>query len=267
MPATFAQTMETPRALVCHVPKSYIPKEPPVFRAKTGQGEMFKQVIAEIKRRERAWKASFGTDISTPEGRRAARRHNNLVDHAFLRRILPNRYQLSPEAWRSNQPDPVHFPALEKVGIKTVINLRGPEQASYYLFEVEACKDYGMTLVNHELFARVLGTPEDYLKLLNIMEAAEKPMLIHCKSGADRTGIASALYLLDKCGATLDEARAQLSIKYAHQRWSKAGILDAMLEAYADHVAHDPIPVRVWLENHFDREAITEAFDAKRNKR
>lgn len=228
---------------------------------------MFKSLFAEIKRRERAWKHGFGMDISTPEGRRAARRHNNLVDHAFLRRVLPNRYQLSDDAWRSNQPDPVHFPALEKIGIKTVINLRGADKYSYYLFEVEACQDFGMKLIDHPLLARVLGTAEEYLELLDIMQTAEKPFLIHCKSGADRTGIASALYLLDQCGASLDEARAQLSLKYAHQRWSKAGILDALIEDYATHCETDPISIRDWFANHYDPDAITQAFQAERKKR
>ena len=227
---------------------------------------MFKTLYAKIKRRERAWKNGFGMDISTPEGRRAARRHNNLVDHAFLRRILPNRYQLSPDAWRSNQPDPVHFPALQAAGIKTVINLRGGDIYSYYLFEVEACHDFGMTLINHKMKARFLKERERYLELLDIMEQAEKPFLIHCKSGADRTGIAAALYLLDQCGASIDEARAQLSLKYAHQRWSKAGILDAMIEAYAEYHKNDPISIRDWLEQHYDPEAITQAFQAKRKK-
>lgn len=228
---------------------------------------MLKTLFAEIKRRERAWRHGFGMDISTPEARREARRHNNLVDHAFLRRVLPNRYQLSKEAWRSNQPDPVHFPALKKIGIKTVINLRGPNKYSFYLFEVESCHDFGMTLVDHPLLARVLGTADDYLKLLDIMETAEKPFLIHCKSGADRTGIASALYLLDQCDASLDEARAQLSLKYAHQRWSKAGILDALIEAYAAHYESDPISIRDWFANHYDPDAITQAFQAERKKR
>lgn len=227
---------------------------------------MFSKVYARIKQWERSWKSSFGTDISTPEGRQAARRHNNLVDHAFLRRILPNRYQLSDEAWRSNQPDPVHFPALQKIGIRSVINLRGPDRFSYYLFEKEACTDYGMALYNHELFARVLGSPKDYLDLLDLMETVEKPMLIHCKSGADRTGIAAALYLLDQKGADIDAARAQLSLKYAHQRWSKAGILDHLLDTYAIHCETNPITVRDWLANHYDPEALTASFHAKRSK-
>ena len=227
---------------------------------------MFSKVYARIKQWERSWKSSFGTDISTPEARRAARCHNNLVDHAFLRRILPNRYKLSDEAWRSNQPDPVHFPALAKIGIKSVINLRGPDKFSYYLFEKEACADYGMTLYDHELFARVLGSAQDYLDLLDLMDSVEKPMLIHCKSGADRTGIAAALYLLDQKGASIDAARAQLSLKYAHQRWSKAGILDHLLEAYATQIETDPMPIRDWLATHYDPEALTASFLAKRSK-
>lgn len=227
---------------------------------------MFKSLYAKIKRRERKWKRGFGTDISTPEGRRAARRRSNLVDHSFIRRILPNRYQLTPDAWRSNQPDPVHFPALQAAGIKTVINLRGESKFSHYLFEVEACRDYGMTLITHNMNAYILDERDAYLELLSIMEKAEKPMLIHCKSGADRTGIASALYLMDQCGATIDEARAQLALKYAHQRWSKAGILGAMIDAYAEHCKTESISIRDWIAQYYDPEAITQAHQAKRKK-
>lgn len=227
---------------------------------------MFSTLYARIKQWERNWKSSFGGDISTPEGRRSARLHNNIVDHAFLRRILPNRYRLSDQMWRSNQPDPVHFPKLEKIGIKSIINLRGASEQSYYLFEKEACDDYGMTLYDHELFARVLGTPEEYLELLDLMEKVEKPALVHCKSGADRTGIASAFYVLDQQIGDIDAARAQLSIKYAHQHWSKAGILDHLLESYADHNAANPLTLRDWLANHYDPEAVTASFQAKRGK-
>ncbi|NDW53595.1 tyrosine-protein phosphatase [Aliiroseovarius sp. PrR006] len=227
---------------------------------------MFRSLYAKIKQREHAWKHQFGMDISTPEGRRAARLRSNIIDHSFIRRILPNRHQLSPDAWRSNQPDPVHFPALQAAGIKTVINLRGESKLSHYLFEAEACRDYGMTLIDHQMTAYAAKERKVYLDLLDIMERAEKPFLVHCKSGADRTGIASALYLLDQCGATPDEARAQLSLKYAHQRWTKAGILTAMINAYADHHKNDAISIRDWLAQHYDPETITQAFQAKRKK-
>ncbi len=228
---------------------------------------MFSTLYAKIKAKERAWKHGFGMDISTPAGRRSARKHNNLVDHAFLRRVLPNRYQLSDEAWRSNQPDPVHFPALAKIGIKSVINLRGADVYSYYLFEKEACADYSMALYDLPLEARELLPAEQYLALFDLMDHLEKPMLIHCKSGADRTGLAAAFYMIDYQGAPVEEAAKQLSIKYAHQHWSKAGILDHMIAAYADHIQADPVSIRDWIRDYYDPEALTASFNDKRNGR
>lgn len=228
---------------------------------------MFSTLYAKIKAKERAWKHGFGMDISTPKARAAARKHNNLVDHAFLRRILPNRYQLSEDAWRSNQPDPVHFPDLAKIGIKSVINLRGADVYSYYLFEKEACADYGMALYDLPLEARKLLPADMYLELFDLMDRVEKPMLIHCKSGADRTGLAAAFYMIDYQGVPVEEAAKQLSIKYAHQHWSKAGILDHVIEAYGDHIKTDPIPIRDWIRDHYDPKALTASFHTKRNTR
>lgn len=227
---------------------------------------MLSTLYAKIKAKERAWKRGFGMDISTPAGRRAARKHNNLVDHAFLRRILPNRYQLSPDAWRSNQPDPVHFPKLAEIGIKSVINLRGPDVYSYYLFEKEACAEYDMALYDLPLQARELLPAETYLELFRLMDKVEKPMLLHCKSGADRTGLAAAFYMIDYMGAPVEEAAKQLSIKYAHQHWSKAGILDHLIAAYARHIETEPMPIRDWIRDHYDPGALTASFNEKRGK-
>jgi protein tyrosine/serine phosphatase len=50
-------------------------------------------------------------------------------------------------------------------------------------------------------------------KLVDIVQNAKKPILIHCKAGADRTGLVSALYLYsigDK------NASRMLSLKYGH---------------------------------------------------
>jgi len=48
------------------------------------------------------------------------------------------------------------------------------------------------------------------------MKGAQKPILIHCREGADRTGLASALYLaaIKKAGEAV--AEGQLSIRYGH---------------------------------------------------
>lgn len=59
--------------------------------------------------------------------------------------------------------------------------------------------------------------------------AIDGPFLMHCKSGSDRAGLASALYLLDQ-GRPVAEARKMMSLRYLHLANSDAGILDVMLE-------------------------------------
>jgi protein tyrosine/serine phosphatase len=53
-------------------------------------------------------------------------------------------------------------------------------------------------------------------RLLAILEAVEKPLLIHCQAGADRTGLATALYLAAIAKQGEEAAEDQLSIRYGH---------------------------------------------------
>ncbi len=227
---------------------------------------MFAKIYKAIQTWENNFYHSFGDDISTPKGRRQAVWHTHIVDHAWVRKIWPNMYPLGSRAWRSNQPDPKRFRKLQKLGIRSIINLRGISRYASYLFEQEACETYGIALYNLELDARNLGTREDYLRLLDLFERAEKPVLMHCKSGADRASLASALYLLDQENAPVAQAQAQLSLKYAHRKSTGTGILDHLLEHYAADSRDAPMSIREWFESRYDRAAITESFAKSRGK-
>ncbi len=170
------------------------------------------------------------------------------------------------QVWRSNQPGPARFRRLEKLGIKSIINLRGPSAFAIYLFETESCARAGITLHDCAIPAYTLDSRERYLELLSLYDQVEKPLLIHCKSGADRAGIASALYLIDQEGAPVAEAKKQLGLKYGHRKRSKAGALDFMLETYAEDTAKDPQTLRTWLETRYDRAALLKRFNEKRGK-
>ena len=78
---------------------------------------------------------------------------------------------------------------LRDRGIRTVINLRGPLERSHYLFEREACGALGLTLIDVDLKARRLVPREDMLALFDAFDQAEKPLILHCKSGSDRAGL------------------------------------------------------------------------------
>ena len=83
---------------------------------------------------------------------------------------------------------------------------------------------------------------------------------MHCKSGADRAGLMSVLYKLLREGVSVEEAQEQLSLKYLHVKHGKTGVLDAVFEVYAAFNAETPISFLDWVENHYDRLAIKEAF-------
>jgi protein tyrosine/serine phosphatase len=48
------------------------------------------------------------------------------------------------------------------------------------------------------------------------MQDAPKPALIHCRHGADRAGLASALYRFNVSGDTQKQAKSQLRSRYGH---------------------------------------------------
>ena len=58
----------------------------------------------------------------------------------------------------------------------------------------------------------------------------------------------------------------ELSLKYAHRKNSRAGILDHLLETYAADTRDAPMPIRRWIATRYDQSAITAGFEAKRRK-
>ena len=228
---------------------------------------MFTKLSARIKKYERSLAQNYGTDISTEKGRRQAFWHYHLLDHGVLRTFWTNFFEVSPGVWRSNQPSPRRLRHFKKIGITTVLNLRGPVQMSPYLFEEEACRELGLTLVNHPMQARHLHNRNKYLKLLDIFEQLETPFVVHCKSGADRAGMASALYLLHMKGAPVAEAKQQLGAKYIHFKSFQTGILDHMLNAYESDTQSNPMPIREWIETRYDPAKLTREFQEERKIR
>jgi len=218
-----------------------------------------------LARAERRWRRSFGTDISTPAARRQAQWHYNWLDHAHIRRLFSNQYQMAPGVWRSNQPTLRRLRRLrDRHGLKTVLNLRGEDVFAHYLFLREACEALGLTLVNVKLNATKAPTRERLVNLIEAFDAVEKPVLIHCKSGSDRTGLAAVLWMMLKEGESLHEARRHLSFRYLHIRNSAAGVIDDILDLYAARNAKAPIPIDQWIRTEYDRDTATAAHRARR---
>ncbi|MBB5700321.1 protein tyrosine/serine phosphatase [Ochrobactrum daejeonense] len=125
---------------------------------------------------------------------------------------------LDGQVYRSNQPDPARIANLQKLyGIRTIINLRGPEPGEkWYDEEIAAAETLGIRHADFEMSARRQLSPEEARQLIALMAKAEKPVLIHCKSGSDRTGLAAALYVAAIAKGSESKAERQMSIAYGH---------------------------------------------------
>lgn len=186
-----------------------------------------------------------------------------LADHGIFRLAYLNLHPLGDKAWRSSQPAPHHVRALAKKGMRTIINLRGERLCGSYWLEQGACEQHGVTLINFPIRSRRAPTRDEIRAAGALFDRVEYPMLMHCKSGADRTGLMGVLYLLLKEGVPLEEATRQLSPRYGFFRHTNAGIIHLFFEQYREYSLRQPMPFAEWVQNVYDPEKLTRAFRAK----
>jgi len=122
------------------------------------------------------------------------------------------------ELFRSGQLSAGEMTHLIKTyGIKSVLNLRGENAGQpWYREEVKAVKLAGIDHVDFRLSAKNDLSQKEIKDLISIMRSSAKPLLIHCQGGADRTGLAAALYVYVFTDRSEEEAEEQLSIAYGH---------------------------------------------------
>lgn len=148
---------------------------------------------------------------------------------------MANRHEVIPgRLYRCSQPSANSVRELvEKHGIRTVLNLRGLSSTdSWYFEECQACASVGISQEDITLSAKCLPPPQELRRAVEVLDRAEYPILIHCKAGADRTGMISAMALLLTTDATVDEARKQLLPRYGHFRFGRTAAMDEFLDLY-----------------------------------
>ena len=180
-----------------------------------------------------------------------------ILDHGFLRALYSNRHQLAGGLERCSQPSPAQIAKAAKRGVRTVVNLRGASDVGSYLLEKRACQAHGMKLVDFRLKARRLPTREQLLAIGNLWNEVQYPVLIHCKSGADRAGLMAALYLIFHRGEGVEQAMSQLSLRYGHVRASNTGMLDFL---FASFLASGAESFSQWVENDYHPKQLEKLF-------
>jgi protein tyrosine phosphatase (PTP) superfamily phosphohydrolase (DUF442 family) len=142
-------------------------------------------------------------------------------------------------------------------GIKTVLNLRGSNSAeSWYRDEVATTNGEGATQIDVAMSSCVWMSRAQLRALIHAMEGAEYPILIHCAWGSERTGLVSAFAELLRPGATLADARDQLSIRYLFVRINDGKVMAEHLDQYESWLRehgwnHNPALFRRWVQEVF----------------
>jgi protein tyrosine/serine phosphatase len=107
--------------------------------------------------------------------------------------------------------------AIREHNIRSVLNLRGahPGQA-WYDEELAMSRSLGVAHYDYALSSHRFVTRQQIGEVLGLVRDAPKPLLVHCRAGADRTGLISALYRFAGEGVSAAEADRELSLVYGH---------------------------------------------------
>ncbi len=225
-------------------------------------GIVLKRLLKTERRRARrlARAAKWERPIESRWRRAHAWANMLFVDHGVFRLLYPNRFQVSDRVWRSSQPSPGQIAWFAAQGGRTIVNLRGGREFGSWPLQREACERHGLKLVEFVLRSREAPSRETVLGARAFFETLEFPILVHCKSGADRAGLFAALFLLVTRDASVAEARKQLSLRFGHFRFAKTGILDAFLDAYEQEGQARGIAFLDWVERIYNPATLAERF-------
>jgi hypothetical protein len=159
--------------------------------------------------------------------------------------------------FRSAQPEEGFERLIRERKLASVLNLRAGSNADWwYEQECRLTDDAGVDLYDYPMSATARPSRRQILTLIDLFRRCRYPLLIHCKSGSDRTGLASALYRLSVQGVRPEEAEQELSLRYGHIRAWSAWTLHEPLTEYAswlrgNGVVHTPERFRLWVERDY----------------
>jgi protein tyrosine/serine phosphatase len=163
--------------------------------------------------------------------------------------------------YRSNHPTPGHLAAAtRRFGLRTLVNLRGHRKCGSDALSREAAARLGLVHIDMAFESRGAPHRERILRFADIYRGLQFSALMHCKSGADRAGLAAGLAIMFE-GGTAADALKQLSWRFGHWSRARTGVLDAFFIRYAVE-AEGRLPFLEWVRTEYDEAALKRDFVA-----
>lgn len=201
-------------------------------------------------------------NLAAGDSRLAAWWDSVVYDHAFFRVLWSNWAEVIPgKLYRTNHPTPARLAAMaRRYGIKTIVNLRGKRPCGSDQLSRLAAHDLCLTQIDMPFESRGAPHRDRILRFAEHYRTMAFPAVMHCKSGADRAGLAAGLAILIE-GGTAAQAVAQLTLRHGHFSRSATGVLDAFFHLYARE-AEGRTPFLDWVANDYDEHRLRATFKA-----
>ena len=141
-------------------------------------------------------------------------------------------YRVDEHVYRGKQPHKEDLPALAQMGVKTVLDLRSGFDRKRW--EQKAVEEAGMQYVRIGLSGIFPPTNKQIDRILAVLEDPQRgSVFLHCRRGADRSGVVIACYRI---------AHDHWTNKQAMQEAREQGfsIFEVLMRRYVEHFTPPP---------------------------
>jgi protein tyrosine/serine phosphatase len=144
-------------------------------------------------------------------------------EHNFVNLFWFNFHKVDEGVYRSAQLTPWRLrKVIKKYRIKTIINLRATDNYLYKR-EEEICREMGVEYRVISIASRTLPKYDEVEQLSFLLSTLPRPILIHCKAGADRTGFVAALWHVLNGRSGKEAVRRELRLRYGYIPLGRVG--------------------------------------------
>lgn len=131
---------------------------------------------------------------------------------------LPNLGKVHERLYRGAQPEKPGWDELKKLGVEIVVNLR--DEKDKVSSEREAVEKLGLRYVSIPMHPLARPQSQDVAEFLELLRAnSDKTIFVHCRRGAERTGVMLAAYRIAEEKWTPEQALAEMKTFHFRSFW------------------------------------------------